>query len=92
VVTLGITANGHATDFNSTIFFGDSLTDSGTFTPVVPPGGGKFTTNPGPVWAENIAATFGRLAVPAVAGGTNFNTTVPACGPSLPSFARRQIS
>ncbi|HYH18361.1 MAG TPA: autotransporter domain-containing protein [Azospirillum sp.] len=60
-----------AADFSSTIFFGDSLTDSGTFSSVVP-AGGKFTTNPGPVWAENLAAAYGTTARPAVSGGTDY--------------------
>ena len=36
-------------------FFGDSLTDAGSFKPALPPGTGMFTTNPGPVWAEVLA-------------------------------------
>lgn len=49
-----------AADYSSTIFFGDSLTDSGAFQSLLPVGG-KFTTNPGPVWAETVA---GRSAPP----------------------------
>ncbi|MFD1624365.1 autotransporter domain-containing protein [Azospirillum griseum] len=60
-----------AGDYSSTIFFGDSLTDSGTFRSVVPTGG-KFTTNPGPVWAENVASAYGKSATPAVSGGTDY--------------------
>lgn len=60
-----------AADYSNAIFFGDSLTDSGTFGSVVPQGG-KFTTNPGPVWAENLAAALGRSATPAVTGGTDY--------------------
>lgn len=62
--------------FSSTVFFGDSLTDAGTipatFPGVLPPGTGKFTTNPGPVWAELLAQDFGKTANPAAAGGTNY--------------------
>lgn len=60
-----------AGDYSNTIFFGDSLTDSGTFRSVVPTGG-KFTTNPGPVWAENVASAYGKSATPAVSGGTDY--------------------
>ncbi len=63
--------------FNSTVFFGDSLTDAGTIPATfpagtLPPGTGKFTTNPGPVWSEVLAAYFGTSAIPAAAGGTNY--------------------
>lgn len=71
-VVLALTAaSASAGDYSSTIFFGDSLTDSGTFRSVVPTGG-KFTTNPGTVWAENVAAAYGKTATPAVSGGTDY--------------------
>lgn len=67
------------------VVFGDSLSDSGTFKNLaaLAGGGGKFTTNPGPVWSENVAAGLGLTATPAlsfnpasgytpVAGGTNW--------------------
>ena len=48
--------------FSRTVFFGDSLTDSGYFRPVIvrtigPSGAilGRFTTNPGLVWSERVA-------------------------------------
>jgi len=66
----------HATDFSSTVFFGDSLTDSGYYKPLLGPSGavvGKFTTNPGPIWAELLAADLGLSAAPAnTAGGTDY--------------------
>ena len=50
--------------FSQTIFFGDSLTDSGAYVGSSDAGnGGKFTTNPGDVWAENLANHFGTSAV-----------------------------
>lgn len=61
-----------AADYGNTYFFGDSLTDSGYYAPLLPPGTGRFTTNPGPVWAENVAAAFGKTAAPNNAGGTNY--------------------
>src|SRR3546814_2406719 len=52
--------------YSNTVFFGDSLTDSGYFRPVliqvVGPSGaliGKFTTNPGLVWSEYLAQYYG---------------------------------
>lgn len=58
--------------YPQTYFFGDSLTDAGSFSASLPPGTGKFTTNPGPVWSEDLAAQLGTDARPAVAGGTNY--------------------
>lgn len=60
--------------YSGAVFFGDSLTDSGTYAAIgaVPAGVGKFTTNPGPVWSEVLAGKFGYSATPAAAGGTNF--------------------
>jgi outer membrane lipase/esterase len=58
--------------FNQFYFFGDSLSDAGSFKPVLPPGTGEFTTNPGPIWAEVIAQRFGSTATPANQGGNDF--------------------
>ncbi|NMG43282.1 autotransporter domain-containing protein [Aromatoleum toluvorans] len=71
-VTAAFSASALAADFSNTIFFGDSLSDAGTFSAFLPPGTGRFTTNPGPVWSENLAAGLGTGARPAVVGGTNF--------------------
>ncbi|WP_426397158.1 SGNH/GDSL hydrolase family protein [Ralstonia sp. R-29] len=49
------------------VVFGDSLSDSGTWAPVAHMvGGGKATTNPGPVWAEAVAMQLGVALTPAV--------------------------
>ena len=55
--------------FSRTVFFGDSLTDSGYFRPVIvrtigPSGAilGRFTTNPGLVWSERVADRYGTRA------------------------------
>ncbi len=62
-----------AEPFSRTVFFGDSLTDSGHFRPVlvsiptVGPAGaslGRFTTNPGLTWAEHAAEYYGTTARP----------------------------
>lgn len=56
--------------YSKTVFFGDSLTDSGHFRPVLmqldPSAGivGRFTTNPGWVWSEYVADHYGTNAVP----------------------------
>ncbi|SAK86908.1 phospholipase/lecithinase/hemolysin-like protein [Caballeronia hypogeia] len=42
------------------VAFGDSLSDVGTYAPVASAvGGGRFTTNPGQVWAQNVAQYYG---------------------------------
>lgn len=69
-----------AESFSRTVFFGDSLTDSGHFRPalvqVVGPSGailGRFTTNPGLTWAEHVADRYGTEAAPNNGqGGDNY--------------------
>ena len=58
--------------FTQTVFFGDSLTDSGFYRPFLietqgPSAGlvGQFTTNPGLVWAQFMADYYGTDASPA---------------------------
>ncbi len=58
--------------FTQTVFFGDSLTDSGFYRPFLiqtqgPSAGlvGQFTTNPGLVWAQFLADYYGTDASPA---------------------------
>jgi outer membrane lipase/esterase len=65
--------------FSQTVFFGDSLSDSGHFRPVLiqllgPNGAliGRFTTNPGLVWSEYLAAEYGTDATSDNQGGTNY--------------------
>lgn len=69
-VGLGVAAvvaagNVHAAKFSSTYFFGDSLTDSGSYiiddNPLTT---GRFTVDPGHVWAEDLAAHYGTFATP----------------------------
>src|SRR5690606_23409687 len=73
--------------FTQTVFFGDSLTDSGFSRPCLvqtqgPTAGlvGQFTTNPGLVWAQFLADYYGTDASPAwgltttgIAPGTGSN-------------------
>lgn len=65
--------------YSQTVFFGDSLTDSGHFRPAlvqaVGPSGallGRFTTNPGLVWAEYVADYYGTNAASDNQGGSNY--------------------
>jgi phospholipase/lecithinase/hemolysin len=42
------------------VSFGDSLSDVGTFTPIAElANGGRFTTNPGQVWSQDVANHYG---------------------------------
>ena len=65
-----------AGEYSRTVFFGDSLTDSGHFRGQIPeaarPFTGKFTTNPALVWSEYLARYYGTDASPAVEGGDNY--------------------
>lgn len=68
-----------AQTYSQTIFFGDSLTDTGTFRPALvqvngPSAGlvGRFTTNPGLIWAEYLADFYGTNATPSNQGGTDY--------------------
>ncbi len=65
-----------AQTFSQTVFFGDSLTDSGNFQNFLPPSvrpvTGRFTTNPGLVWAEFLADYYGTSAQTANQGGPNY--------------------
>lgn len=52
--------------YSDTVFFGDSLTDSGYFAPVtaqMTTPSGKFTTNPDLVWSEQLGARLGHTVV-----------------------------
>jgi phospholipase/lecithinase/hemolysin len=42
------------------VSFGDSLSDVGTYAPIASAvGGGRFTTNPGQVWSQDVAQYYG---------------------------------
>ncbi|WP_144162870.1 SGNH/GDSL hydrolase family protein [Paraburkholderia sp. BCC1885] len=53
------------------VSFGDSLSDVGTYSPVVGAdfGGGRFTTNPGEIWTQKVAEYYGGSLTPAYLGG-----------------------
>ena len=56
--------------YSKTVFFGDSLTDTGYYRPILvqlnPSASilGRFTTNPGWVWSEYVAEHYGTDATP----------------------------
>ncbi|CAB3780364.1 SGNH/GDSL hydrolase family protein [Pararobbsia alpina] len=53
------------------VSFGDSLSDVGTYAPNIALefGGGRFTTNPGQVWTQDVANFYGGTLVAAQTGG-----------------------
>jgi phospholipase/lecithinase/hemolysin len=53
------------------VSFGDSLSDVGTYSPniTIGYGGGKFTTNPGNIWVQDVAQYYGGTITPAYEGG-----------------------
>src|SRR6476620_5579578 len=71
-VALTLAASTASAQYSNIFFVGDSLTDAGSFKPVLPPGTGLFTTNPGPIWAQVLAQRYGLTAIPANQGGTNY--------------------
>ena len=61
-ITMCTAGLAHANDYSSVTFFGDSLTDGGYFSPIIP-GGAQFTTNPDNTWATSFAEQLGTTAV-----------------------------
>ncbi len=64
-LALGLNAQAAcALDYSQTFFFGDSLSDNGAFVGNPDAGaGGRFTVDPGQVWAGDLAARLGGAAV-----------------------------
>lgn len=94
-----------AVTFNGVYIFGDSLSDAGYYRPFLASIGvpsatvaqlGRFTTNPGPVWSEIIAQTYGGNAAPSNAGGGIYaqgGARVTAASTSTPpGGAQRPVS
>ncbi len=87
-----------AAQFSNAIFFGDSLVDDGSYKPVLPPGTGLFTTNPGPIWVTPFAQNFGFSVSPANQGGTDYAyggarvTQLPGYPPMPPTDAAVPIA
>jgi len=76
-LALGATS-ANAVKFTGVFVFGDSLSDAGFYRPTLLASNvpaplvatlGRFTTNPGPVWSEIVAAYYGGNPNPSNAGG-----------------------
>jgi outer membrane lipase/esterase len=74
--TLLFSSAAAATDFSKVVVFGDSLSDNGNLSLVIPPAGLqpplRFTTNPGKVTIENVASQLGQTLSPSLLGGTDY--------------------
>ena len=86
-----------ATDFSKVVVFGDSLSDSGNLSQVLPGPGIqpplRFTTNPGTLAIENVAHALGNTLSPSLSGGTDYawggagvNNNSPGTPGSVPTL------
>lgn len=94
-----------AQQFSNVVVFGDSLSDVGYFRPFLSSIGlpasvvstlGRFTTNPGPIWAELVAQHYGLSATPSNANGWDFaqggaRVALPSAS-TPPGGAQRPVS
>ena len=85
IAIVACTTGVRAQEYDSVVVFGDSLSDSGNVAGLfgLPPGN-SFTTNPDPIWAENVADEFGASGLPSGAGGTNYAVGGACVNPDLP--------
>ena len=67
----GMAIVAQAGDYSNVYFFGDSLTDSGVYGPILPNPYNHFSTNPGKVWSQNLGADYGFAVSPAYAAQLN---------------------
>jgi outer membrane lipase/esterase len=68
-----VAAHAGTTDFNQIVVFGDSLSDDGNLSLALGASEpSRFTTNPGTVAVENIAAHYGLVLTPSVTGGNDY--------------------
>ena len=96
-VTLLFSSAAVATDFSQVIVFGDSLSDNGNLSQVLPGPSIqpplRFTTNPGSVAIENVAHALGNTLSPSLNGGTDYawggagvNNNSPGTPGSVPTL------
>ena len=71
-LALSFVAGVASAQFSNFFVFGDSLSDAGSFKPILPPGTGLYTTNPGPMWTQVLAARYGLVSSPANQGGNDY--------------------
>ncbi|MGV3653183.1 MAG: SGNH/GDSL hydrolase family protein [Noviherbaspirillum sp.] len=76
--------------FASVVSFGDSLSDVGTYAPLTNGATqGKITTDPGPIWVENVAARLGLGITPYIVGISPVSSTWEVCArPACTGYAQ----
>lgn len=72
----GLIGGAQAGNYSNVYFFGDSLTDSGVYGPIVGLND-HFSTNPGTVWSQNLGASYGKAVTPAYAAATTGPNPAP---------------
>ncbi len=101
----GLATEASAQNFSGVVSFGDSLSDGGYYRPWLASIGlspanvailGRFTTNPGPIWSENVARYYGVTPGPSNAGGSIYaqggaNVATPSAL-TPPGQAQRPVS
>jgi outer membrane lipase/esterase len=100
---LGAPLPSQAQQFSRVVVFGDSLSDAGYFRPVLAAAGvppsllpilGRFTTAPGPVWSELVAAYYGSPTGPSNVNSGNIfaqgGARVAASSTSTPTGAAQR--
>ncbi len=65
-----------AGSYSNIYFYGDSLTDSGVYRPILSNTYDHFSTNPGKVWSQNLGAYYSFTVSPAYAAQANTNSVV----------------
>lgn len=76
VSSCGAHSQANAPSTYQVVAFGTSLTDAGTYAPKASEvGGGRFTTNPGQVWAQDVANHYNNTLTAAYTGGFGFPLT-----------------
>jgi outer membrane lipase/esterase len=90
-VALAVASGSASAQFSNFYFFGDSSTDAGAF-------GGRFTVNPGLVWAQVLGQRYGGTVTTSVTGGTDYAqggarvTQSPGYPPVLPVVNANPVS
>lgn len=76
-------AGAQAESYSNVYYFGDSLTDSGVYGPILPNAYDHFSTNPGSVWSQNLGARYGRTVTPSYAAASTGPNPAPYAFASL---------
>jgi outer membrane lipase/esterase len=96
LLAAGAAPGASAAQFSNVYVFGDSLSDAGYYRAFLAASGlpaslvaimGRFTTNPGPIWAELVAQYYGLSATPSNVGDGNDFAQGGARVTGIPGFS-----